>query len=139
MLKRLKAAHPDQLRIVHLLTNKGQHNAVLCGFSVSRGEIVVTMDDDLQNPPEEVPRLVEAIDRGFDLAIGAYDSKKHSAGRNLGGALIDWVQRRIFKLHDGTELTSFRATRRIVVDNVVADWGVSSPMSPACCLRTRRT
>ena len=115
----LKETHA-RLKIVRLLRNSGQHNALLCGFSLARGTIVVTMDDDLQNPPEEVPKLVAAIQEGYDLAIGAYDSKKHGAGRNLGGNLIDDVQRRIFKLPSDFQLTSFRAMRKVVADNVLA-------------------
>lgn len=107
------------LKIVRLLRNSGQHNAILCGFSVAQGDVIVTMDDDLQNPPEEVPKLLDAIDKGYDLAIGAYDSKKHTAGRNLGGKLVDSLQRRVFSLPKDFQLTSFRAVRKIVVDNVV--------------------
>lgn len=112
------------LKIVRLLRNSGQHNALLCGFSLARGDIIVTMDDDLQNPPEEIPKLIAAIDAGYDLAIGSYDSKKHSIGRNLGGRLVDDVLRRIFGLPSDFQLTSFRAARKIVVDNVIAMGGV---------------
>lgn len=114
----------SKLKIIRLLRNSGQHNAILCGFSVAKGDIVVTMDDDLQNPPEEVPKLIQAIEEGYDLAIGAYDSKKHSAGRNLGGKFIDEIQRHIFRLPRDFQLTSFRAIRKIVVDNVVNMGGV---------------
>lgn len=122
-LRALKQTHP-RLKIVRLLRNSGQHNALLCGFSLARGDIVVTMDDDLQNPPEEIPKLISAISAGYDLAIGAYDGKKHSVGRNLGGKLVDDVIRRIFGLPGGFQLTSFRAARKIVVDNVIAMGGV---------------
>jgi glycosyltransferase involved in cell wall biosynthesis len=117
--KRLKNGCP-RVKIARLLRNSGQHNALLCGFSIARGTIVVTMDDDLQNPPEEVPKLVSAIKRGYDLAIGAYDRKQHSMGRNWGSRMVDSVQRRIFNLPADFQLTSFRAVRKVVVDNVVA-------------------
>jgi len=123
VLKALKKSH-RRLKIVRLLKNSGQHNAILCGFSIARGDIVVTMDDDLQNPPEDIPKLLAAINDGYDLAIGSYDSKKHSMGRNLGGTLVDDAQRRIFNLPNDFQLTSFRAARKIVVDNVVAMGGV---------------
>jgi polyisoprenyl-phosphate glycosyltransferase len=84
------------------------------------------MDDDLQNPPEEVPKLIAAIKNGYDLAIGAYDWKQHSTGRNWGGRLVDDVQRRIFSLPPGFQLTSFRAVRKVVVDNIVV-MGVAFP------------
>jgi dolichol-phosphate mannosyltransferase/undecaprenyl-phosphate 4-deoxy-4-formamido-L-arabinose transferase len=119
VLKELKREHGKLLKIARLLTNKGQHNALLCGLSLARGDIVVTMDDDLQNPPEEIPKLLAGIERGYDLVIGAYDSKKHSALRNAGGTFIDWIIRRIFGLPERFQLTSFRATKRTVVDRVL--------------------
>ena len=122
-LKMLKHIHP-QLKIIRLLRNSGQHNALLCGFSLAKGSIVITMDDDLQNPPEEVPKLIAAIQKGYDLAIGAYDSKQHSASRNAAGKLIDAVQRRIFHLPSDFQLTSFRGVRKVVVDNVLTMGGV---------------
>lgn len=124
ILKQLKARYPRQLRITRLLRNSGQHNAILCGFSLCRGEVVITMDDDLQNPPEEIPKLVEAIDSGYDLAIGAYDSKKHSVVRNKSGDLIDSVNRQIFGLPPDFCLTSFRAIRLPVVKNACQMGGV---------------
>ncbi len=124
VLEQLKAQYGPTLRIARLLVNSGQHNAVLCGLYLSTGAIVITMDDDLQNPPEEIPKLVAAIDQGYDLAIGAYDSKKHTRIRNLGGDMIDWLLRRIFNLPSDFQLTSFRAAKRIVVDNVCQMGGV---------------
>jgi polyisoprenyl-phosphate glycosyltransferase len=120
----LKAEFDAHLRIVRLLRNSGQHNAILCGFSIATGDVLVTMDDDLQNPPSELPKLVAAIDGGYDLAIGAYDSKKHAGMRNAAGGMIDSLQRRMFGLPRDFQLTSFRAVRRVVVDNVVRMGGV---------------
>jgi polyisoprenyl-phosphate glycosyltransferase len=124
VLKKLKALYPRRIRITRLLRNSGQHNAILCGFSLCRGEVVVTMDDDLQNPPEEIPKLIQAIDSGYDLAVGAYDSKKHNALRNTSGDLIDSVNRRIFGLPPDFRLTSFRAIRSVVVKNACQMGGV---------------
>lgn len=118
VLLRLKVDRPH-LKICRLLKNSGQHNALLCGFTLAKGEVIVTMDDDLQNPPDQLPKLIAAIDEGYDLAVGAYDSKKHSYFRNLGGRLIDWVQRKIFSLPSDFQLTSFRAVRRTVINHVV--------------------
>lgn len=119
VLKTLKQGRA-YLKIARLSKNSGQHNAILCGFSLAKGDIVVTMDDDLQNPPEDIPKLVEAVESGYDLAIGAYDSKKHSKGRNKGGEFIDSIQRRIFNLPSDFQLTSFRAARKSIIDNVVS-------------------
>lgn len=121
VLQELKAVHPG-LKIARLARNSGQHSAVLCALTLSTGDIVVTMDDDLQHPPEEVPKLVRAVEDGPELVIGAYDDKKHSAFRNLGGRMVDSVLRRIFKLDSSIELTSFRAMSRPLVDRVKATY-----------------
>jgi polyisoprenyl-phosphate glycosyltransferase len=119
VLKRLKENYGKVIKIARLLTNRGQHNALLCGFSLSTGQTIITMDDDLQNPPEEIPKLLAAVDQGYDLVIGAYDSKKHTGVRNAGGRIIDAIIRRIFGLPPNFQLTSFRATKRIVVDKAI--------------------
>lgn len=118
VLKELKDKHPE-LKIARLVRNAGQHSAVLCALTLSTGDIVVTMDDDLQHPPEEVPKLVRAVENGPELVIGAYEgAKQHSAFRNLGGKVVDATLRRIFKLDRSFELTSFRAISRPLVDRV---------------------
>jgi len=124
VLCRLKGQYPQHLRIARLQRNSGQHNAILCGMSLVRGEITVTMDDDLQNPPEEIPKLLTMIEQGYDLVIGAYEAKQHSAVRNAGGGLVDRVIRWMFSLPSDFQLTSFRAVRRHVVDNVRQMGGV---------------
>lgn len=108
------------LKIIRLLRNSGQHNALLCGFSIAKGDVIITMDDDLQNPPEEMPKLISKINEGYDLVIGSYQFKRHEKIRNLAGALIDYLQRRIFGLPKDFQLTSFRAVKRQVITNLVA-------------------
>jgi polyisoprenyl-phosphate glycosyltransferase len=133
VLQTLKERYGDRLKIIRLLVNSGQHNAILCGFSLVTGDVVVTMDDDLQNPPEELPRLILAAEEGFDLVIGAYDSKKHTRVRNFSGAAIDWLLRRMFDLPATFQLTSFRAARRSVIDQV-NDMGALYPYITAMLL-----
>ena len=67
LLLRQRALRPDVIRIIDFNGNFGQHMAIMAGFEASRGEIVVTLDADLQNPPEEIPRIVAAIDEGYDV------------------------------------------------------------------------
>lgn len=108
--------YPDHLKVVRLLKNAGQHNAILCGLEMVSGDTVVTMDDDLQHPPEEIPKLLEKLEQGYDLVIGAYDEKKHTGYRNLGGELVDRIIRHIYRLPASMKLTSFRAMSRSLVD-----------------------
>lgn len=123
VLRALKHDYPF-LRIIRLARNSGQHNALLCGLGMAKGDIVVTMDDDLQNRPEDVGKLVEAIEAGYDLSIAAYESKEHSNARNAGGQMVDAVQRSIFGLPPDFQLTSFRAVRKSVVQHAVSMGGV---------------
>ena len=124
VLLRLKKQFPKLLKIARLTKNFGQHNAILCGMSLAEGEVIITMDDDLQNPPEEIPKLVAAIENGFDLCVGSYLSKKHDIVRNVSGGLVDKVIRSIFGLPKNFQLTSFRAVRRHVVLSVKQMGGV---------------
>lgn len=124
VLQKLRETRAPRLRIARLHRNSGQHSALLCGFSLARGQVVVTIDDDLQNPPEEIPKLLEMLDQGFDMVVGAYDGKKHSRARNATGSLVDRVIRWMFDLPDDFQLTSFRAVRRNVIDNVIYMGGV---------------
>src|SRR5262249_16937591 len=68
VLEDLRKQHEQRVVIIQLMRNFGQHNALMCGFRHSRGDYVITMDDDLQNPPEEIPKLLAAIkENDFDL------------------------------------------------------------------------
>jgi undecaprenyl-phosphate 4-deoxy-4-formamido-L-arabinose transferase len=119
VLRQIQAAHPERVVAIELMRNFGQHNALMCGFRHARGEYVVTMDDDLQNPPEELPRLLAAIRTGeLDLVYGRYQSKEHGGWRNLGSALVNRFYRLVFK--SGVTVTSFRIIRRQVLDSIFA-------------------
>jgi glycosyltransferase involved in cell wall biosynthesis len=108
------------MKIIRLSRNSGQHKAILCGFNNVTGDIIVTMDDDMQNPPSEIPKLIEPLSRGYDLSIGSYAEKKHGWFKNLSGSLIDFTQKRIFKLPSSFKLTSFRAIKRFIIDNIIS-------------------
>ena len=119
VLIELQREHADRIVLVQLMRNFGQHNALMCGFRQSRGRFVVTMDDDLQNPPEEIPRLLTAIERsGNDLVYGVPDRKKHHAMRNAGSALVTAFYRRVFR--SKVQPTSFRIMRRELVDAILS-------------------
>ena len=114
-LQELKQRHPQALKIVRLARNVGQHGALLCGLGIARYDVIVTMDDDLQHLPEDVPRLLNRTEEGFDLVIAAYDEKQHAALRNRAGGMVDGLLRCLFRLPGDFQLTSFRAVDRIVV------------------------
>jgi glycosyltransferase involved in cell wall biosynthesis len=119
VLRQLQAAHPDRLVAVQLMRNFGQHNALMCGFRHARGDYIITMDDDLQNPPEEIPKLLSAIEAGdFDLVYGIYDSKRHSRWRNAGSTLINVFYRLAFQ--SDVTITSYRIIRRELLQCIFA-------------------
>src|SRR5213595_143545 len=65
------------VRGLNLMRNYGQHNALLCGTRAAQYDVIVTMDDDLQHPPEEIPRLIEQLDQGFDVVYGTPKEEQH--------------------------------------------------------------
>ena len=108
-----------RVRVVELARNFGQHSAILAGFKQSKGDIVVTLDADLQNPPEEIPRLIEAIDAGNDVVGGWREERQDLAFRKIASRLHNKLTSAIVgvPMHDyGCML---RAYRRHIVDTVV--------------------
>ena len=88
-LQELKEADPVHISAIQLMRNFGQHNALMCGFRHSCGRLVVTMDDDLQHPPEEIGKLIARIEEsGLDLVYGVSGGKAQARWRNLGSWLI---------------------------------------------------
>jgi polyisoprenyl-phosphate glycosyltransferase len=119
VLKRVQQDRPDCVVALQLMRNFGQHNALMCGFRHARGRFVVTIDDDLQNPPEEIPRLIAAAREGdFDLVYGIPGIRNHAAWRNLGSALIQTFYRRVFRLSNS--LSSFRLIRSELLNSILS-------------------
>jgi len=108
----------DHLIAVQLMRNYGQHNALMCGLRMARGRVVVTMDDDLQNPPEEIPKLLAKLEEGgFDLVYGGAADRKHAGWRNLGAALVWSFYRRVFG--GRVTPTTYRAMRHELARSVL--------------------
>ncbi len=119
VIRDLAAADP-RLVAVRFLRNFGQHNANLAGFAEARGEWVVTMDDDGQNPPEEIAHLVEAAEAGgHDVVFGRFDRKKSSLSRSLGTRLMGAMNRRIFGKPKDLAVTNFRLLHCDVVQRIL--------------------
>jgi len=110
--------HPE-LRIVSFARNFGQHAAVMAGFEAARGEWIITLDADLQNPPEEIPRLVEAFLHGHDLVNTWREERDDSLFRRTASGLVNRVMRRF----SGIALRDFgcmlRGYHRRVVDPMI--------------------
>jgi glycosyltransferase involved in cell wall biosynthesis len=112
-----------RLRYIELMVNVGQFRALMCGFAHARGCCVITMDDDLQHPPEEIAKLYVHLRDSphLDAVFGAYEKKQHSGGRNLGSWLLRMVNTRIFHKPPGLVMSSFRCLRRELVDALLAN------------------
>lgn len=133
VISELARTLPDVLAI-NLLRNYGQHCANLCGFREARGAYIITMDDDLQNPPEEIAKLMQAASQGYDLVIGRFDSKKHSLIRRLGSRVVGCLNRAAFGVKEHLVLSNFRIIRRDVIDRVCHDMSVT-PYVPGLLLK----
>src|SRR6266487_2584494 len=90
VVKELASRH-EWVRGMDLMRNYGQHNALLCGIRAARYELIVTLDDDLQNPPEEIPKLLDALVDGVDVVYGAPPHGVHGLWRNLASQMAKIV------------------------------------------------
>ncbi len=123
------------IRAIDLLHNYGQHSAVMCGLEQSRGTYVFTIDDDLQNPPSELPKMLAAARAGnHDLVVGRFPEKKHSLVRRWGSSLIAAINKRVFGNPGNIKMTNVRCIRRDVVERIVAH-RTSKPYITGLCLK----
>ncbi len=118
VLKELKNAHPGEVTAIRLHRNYGQHNATICGLGFARADRVITMDDDLQHPPEEILKLVERFDEGdTDIVYGVFSRKRHSKLRNIGSNSVKKTSRMLLK---GTgKGSSFRLIKKEIIDKLL--------------------
>lgn len=125
----------ERVKFIRLAKNHGQQKAVLCGIEHTSGDFVITMDDDLQHPPEEIPKLIEKMqsDPNIDVVIGMYDSKKHNSVRRLGTRMLDALSNMVFKKDKDLKLTSFRLMKSFVADNLTKV-NLKSPTVGHCLL-----
>jgi undecaprenyl-phosphate 4-deoxy-4-formamido-L-arabinose transferase len=110
--------------VVNLARNFGEHNAVMAGLGQARGAYVVTMDDDLQNPPGEALRLFSHCrDQGFDVVYGYYATKKHALWRNLGSRLANVCADILLDKPKGLYLSTFRCMNAFTVRAILDHTG----------------
>jgi glycosyltransferase involved in cell wall biosynthesis len=122
---------------INLMRNYGQHNALLCGIRAARFEIIVTMDDDLQHPPEEIHKLLAKLDEGYDVVYGTPAQLPHSWWRNLFSLTTKRVLAYVMGVKNIRDFAAFRAFRtklrtafdryqnpNVLVD-VLLSWGTS--------------
>ena len=114
--------------VLSLSRNFGEHNAVMAGLARARGAYAITMDDDLQNPPEEVRRLFEhARDGQYDAVYTYYEEKKHAVWRNLGSRFTNWCADKLIDKPPGLYLSSFRCVSRFLRERVTSSYEGPAP------------
>ncbi len=116
------AMRHDWVRAVGLHFNVGQFRATLAGMARAEGDWVITLDDDMQTPPEELPKLIDAVAAHpqMDAIIGAYPTKHHSRMRNVGTRFVSWLYQKLFGQARDFQTTSFRILRRSLVEVLCA-------------------
>lgn len=118
MLRAQFEQRPEVTRVVLLQSNFGQHAAILAGFGASRGERIITLDADLQNPPEEIATLLAKMDEGYDY-VGSVRRKRHDAAwRKLASRLMNRLRERITRVRMTDQGCMLRAYSREVVQAI---------------------
>ena len=108
----------SRVKIIQMARNFGQHPALLCGFAHAKGEFIVTMDDDLQHQPEELPKMINVMNErdDVDVIIASYEGRKHNLIRKLGTKLSVWATSKMLGKDPNLQITSYRLIRRFLVE-----------------------
>jgi undecaprenyl-phosphate 4-deoxy-4-formamido-L-arabinose transferase len=119
VIRRLVTLYPT-VRGVALMRNYGQHNALLAGIRLARYDILVTMDDDLQNPPEEIPRLLDKLAEGYDVVYGTPLAEQHGLWRSFLSRATKLALQHVMRVVAARSVSSFRVFRTHVRDAFAA-------------------
>lgn len=107
VIRRLATEYPA-VRGFTLMRNSGQHNALLCGIRAARYDVIVTMDDDLQHPPEEIPRLLDLLSQGFDVVYGTPAKEEHGILRTLASQMTKLALQKSMGADTARKISAFR-------------------------------
>ena len=118
VIQSLSAVHP-QVHGILLRMNAGQHNALMAGFAQASGKIIVTMDDDLQHSPADIPMLLLEIKQGHDVAYARFKKRKHASWKIVGSRLNDLVAGYLLQKPKGLYLSPFRAMKAAIRDEIL--------------------
>ncbi|MEI7668645.1 MAG: glycosyltransferase [Pseudomonadota bacterium] len=120
ILQRHYSARPDVIKVIQFARNYGQHPAIMAGFENAKGDVIVTMDADLQNPPEEIPKLLALIDAGHDVVGGYRGNRLDSPYRKFISKMSNVVRAKITKIEMRDQGCMLRAYRRDIIDLILA-------------------
>lgn len=99
------------IHAINLMRNYGQHNALLCGIRAAQFDVIVTMDDDLQHPPEEIPKLLARLTEGFDVVYGTPEQEQHGLGRDFASWTTKLALQNVMGAEIARQVCAFRAFR----------------------------
>jgi undecaprenyl-phosphate 4-deoxy-4-formamido-L-arabinose transferase len=120
MLKEFHDRRPKQVRVIDFNGNFGQHMAIMAAFERARGDVIVTLDADLQNPPEEIPKLLAAIEAGHDVVGGYRKNRRDTFFRRYASKAINGIRSKITNIRMRDQGCMLRAYRRNIIESIVA-------------------
>ena len=118
VIQKLSATQP-QVSGILLRMNAGQHNALMAGFASAKGKIIVTMDDDLQHSPADIPKLLHEIEQGYDVAYARFKKRNHAAWKIAGSRLNNLVAGYLMQKPHDLYLSPFRAMKAAIRDDIL--------------------
>ena len=126
LLRAQHAARPSVTRVIDFNGNYGQHMAIMAAFERVRGKVIVTLDADLQNPPEEIPKLLALVDAGHDYVGGFRIDRKDSLFRTMASRMINVVRSRTTAIEMTDQGCMLRAYSRQIIDAIVQSGAVNT-------------
>jgi undecaprenyl-phosphate 4-deoxy-4-formamido-L-arabinose transferase len=120
MLKEYHERRPKQVRVIDFNGNFGQHMAIMAAFERARGDVIVTLDADLQNPPEEIPKLLSAIEAGHDVVGGYRKNRQDTFFRKHASKIINGIRAKITNIRMRDQGCMLRAYRKNIIESIVA-------------------
>ena len=130
LLREFHQRRPKQVRVIDFNGNFGQHMAIMAAFERVRGEVIVTLDADLQNPPEEIPKLLKSVEDGHDVVGGYRMNRQDTFFRKYASKVINGIRAKITNIRMKDQGCMLRAYRKSIVQSIVAS-GETSTFIPA--------
>jgi polyisoprenyl-phosphate glycosyltransferase len=134
LLKKIHSFN-QKIKIIRLVRNFGQHNALLAGFNICSGKFIVTLDDDLQHPPEEITKLISKIDEGYSVVYGKYPPDNSNFIENFLSRIYQKLIHKILVIPNNLFISSFVIYRKETIQNIISIKS-SYPFLPAMTIKS---
>jgi len=113
------ARNDFHIKGIDLAKNFGQHSALMTGYRYATGDIIVCMDDDGQTPADQMFKLIDKLNEGYDVVFAKYANKKHSFSRNLGSKINDFMARSLIGKPKNLAIMSYFCCRRFIINEII--------------------